>query len=241
MTAYFIYYILGIILIPAIILSIYAEIKVKSTFSEYQKTLSKSGSTAYQVARRLLDYKGLQDVNVVEISGNLTDNFNPKNKTISLSSDVYNSTSISAIAVACHEVGHAYQYKDNYFPIKIRNTIIPICNISSKLLLPLVIIGLIFDFLLFMPIFGNIILISGVTIFGLSTLFNFITLPIEYNASNRAYDMIIKSGELDQEELNGAKKVLSSAALTYLAAFVYSLLNLLRFVLTILAITGSKD
>jgi len=237
---YFIYYALGIVLLPAIFLAVMAEAKVESNYRKYKSVLAKSGSTAYEVARRILDYHGLNDIQIVEIKGKLTDNYNHRKKTISLSSDVYNSTSVSAISVACHEVGHAIQYKNHYFPIKLRNLIIPMCNIASKLLIPLVILGVVLDFVLLIPNVGRIILIIGVASYGLTTLFNLITLPVEYNASNRAHKLMLELGELDEEEIVGAKAVLSSAALTYLASFVYSLLNLLRFVGTIFIVIHSQ-
>lgn len=233
---YWEYYVLGIILLPAILLAIYAQSRVQSTYSKYSKVHSKGNLTAMQIARAVLDSAGLKQVAIQQTSGHLTDNYNPKTDIVSLSSDVINSTSVAAIGIACHEVGHAIQHHTNYAPAKLRNIIVPICNFSSVVLWPLIVIGLLFNFV-FIPnsIIGSIFLWSGVIFFGSAVLFNIFTLFSEYNASNRAIK-ILEGGEfLDQEELSGAKAVLKAAALTYLAALLVSILELARFLIVILS------
>lgn len=225
------YYILGIILLPAIILSIYAQVKVQSTYSKYRKVISEKNLTGKQVAELILNASDISNVQITEIEGNLTDYYDSKNKVLALSKANYNGSSISSIGVTAHECGHAIQDKVNYFPMKLRSMVIKIYNISSKLLLPLIIIGFIFDFLLLIPFASTIFLYIGITVFGLSLLLNLITLPVEFNASKRALEILEKSTILTNEETKMAKKVLNSAALTYVAAFIYSLLNFLRFVL----------
>ena len=224
---YWDYYILGIILLPGIILSIYAECKVNSTFNKFHSTLANCGKTASEIARLYLDYAGLKDIQIIKVNGRLTDYYNHKKKIIALSSDVYDSSSLSAIGVACHEVGHALQYKSAYLPIKLRNLIIPLCNFSNGLLWPLVIIGAI----LYYTNLGQICILIGVGIFTLSVLLNLVTLPVEYNASKRACNLLLNSTLLDSEEVSCVKKVLGAAALTYVAGLVISILNLLRFIL----------
>ncbi len=228
---YFTYYVLGIILLPAIILGIYAQIKVHANYDKYSKVLTEKGVTGKEVAKLILDASNITDVQVIEVSGKLSDYYDDKNKTLALSSQNYNSSSIASLGVTAHECGHAIQNKEGLFINKLRNVIIKVYNISSKLLLPILIIGLIFNFLLLIPYVANIVILSGITVFGLSLLFNLITLPVEFDASNKALKILKESELLNKEELKGAKKVLRSAALTYVAEFIYSLLNFLRFVL----------
>lgn len=232
---YWEYYIMGIILLPALILAIYAQSKVNSTYGKFSQVMSKKGIKAYEMARLLLDCAELQNVKVIQVAGNLTDYYDDKKKVVALSSSVYDSSSVAALGIAAHEVGHALQFKNNYLPVKIRNIIIPITNISSTLLWPLVMLGLIFNFAA-MPgsLVGDICLWSGVIIFGLAALLDLITLPVEYNASHRAIQILSKTEILDDEETKGAKKVLGAAALTYVASLLTSILNLIRFLLVIL-------
>lgn len=221
------YYTLGILILPGILLSIYAEIKVHTTYNKYREISSMNGRTAYEVARMFLDMAGLTEIKIIPVRGYLSDYYNPRTKTIGLSEGVYNSTSIASIGIACHEVGHAIQYKNNYLPIKIRNILIPICNLGNKLLWVTVFLGLFFFY------FGDggFIIDIGITVFALTTLLNLVTLPVEFNASKRAIKLLDSSGTLTQEECYGVKKVLDSAALTYVAGFIVSLLNLLRLIL----------
>lgn len=226
---YWDYYILGIILLPGLILAIYAQTKVTSTFNKYSKAISESGKTASEIARMFLDYAGLKDINIIRVRGELTDYYNHRKKVIALSESVYDSASISALGVACHEVGHALQYKTNYLPIKIRNFIIPICNFANNMLWIFIVLGAIF----FYSNLGIIFWYIGVGVFALSVILNLITLPVEYNASNRALQLLEKSTVLNVEETKCAKEVLYSAGLTYVASLVVSILNLLRLILVL--------
>ncbi len=226
---YYEYYILGIILLPGIILAIYAQSKVSYTFHKYSECFSSCGKTASEVARMFLDFAGLKDIKIIRVRGELTDYYNHRQKTLALSDSVYDSMSISALGVACHEVGHALQYKTNYIPIKIRNFIIPICNIVNNLLWVLIILGAIF----FYTNIGIWFWYIGVGAFALSVLVNLATLPCEYNASNRALKLLQDSTILTEEETGYAKKVLYAAGLTYVASLVVSILNLVRLLLVL--------
>ena len=232
---YYTYYILGIILLPGIILATYAQTKVTTTFNKFSTTLALCGKTASEVARLFLDNAGLQNIQIIKSCGYLTDYYDHKKKVIALSEDVYNSQSISAIGVACHEVGHALQYKTKYPPIIIRNIIVHMCNFTSKGLWLLILVGA----LLYYTPLGNILMWIGVGIFGLSVLLNLVTLPVEYDASKKATQLLEKSTILTAEETRCTEKVLKAAALTYVASLVISLLNLLRFVLSL--IIRSRD
>ena len=227
---YWEYYLMGIILLPGIIFAAYAQAKVNGTFRKYAATFAGCGMTAKEVARTFLDHAGLKDINIIRVRGELTDYYNHRKKVIALSDSVMDSNSIAAIGVACHEVGHALQYKTHYFPIILRNIIIPICNFANRMLWILIIIGALF----FYFNMGSTMLWIGIIIFALSVLLNLITLPVEYNASNRALQLLEKSTMLDEQETQCAKQVLYSAALTYVASLVVSILNLLRLVLILL-------
>lgn len=231
---YFEYYLMGIILLPGLLFAIYAQSKVTKTYNEYRSIHAKSGVRASDFVRSLLSSSGMGDISVKEISGKLTDYFDPANKEICLSNDVYNSSSISALGVACHEFGHALQKKDKYIPYQIRRIIIPITNIASNLLWPLVILGLIFNLgVEGGGLLGEIFLWSGITVFGLAVVVNLATLPVEFDASRRALKILSSTGTLDEEELGETKEVLNAAALTYVAALLVSVLNLLRFILVV--------
>ena len=229
---YWTYYLLGILLIPGIIFSIYAQAKVTSTYNKYSKSLSESGKTAKDIAEIMLESAGCHDIEVARVEGHLTDNFNPKTKTVSLSDSVYDSSSVAAIGVAAHEIGHVLQHKTNYFPIKLRTLAITTSNLSSTLLWPLLIIGLILNSVVVSTL-GNYLIWAGIIMFSLAVVVNLVTLPVEYNASKRATKILQQSGILTREETQEAKAVLNAAALTYVAALVVSILNLLRLVLSI--------
>lgn len=231
-STYWTYYLLGIIVLPGIILGLYAQFKVNNTYHKYSRIPSSKGKTAGEVARAILNAADCHDIQIAHIGGELTDNYNHSTRTVSLSSNVCNSTSVSAIGIAAHEVGHALQYKTNYALVHIRKAAIITSNITSTLLWPLVIIGLVLNFGL-MTSFGMIMVYAGVAVFGMAALVNLVTLPVEYNASRRAIKILEESRILDEEEIPQAKKVLDAAALTYVAALVISILNLLRFVLAI--------
>ena len=206
------------LVLPAVIFALWAQFNVKSTFSKYSKIASRSGMTGFDSARRILDANGLGSVRIAHVSGDLTDHYNPTDNTIYLSDSVYGSNSAAAIGVAAHEAGHAVQHATGYTPIKIRSAIIPITNIGSNLAMPLIILGIILSF----PTLAYI----GVAAFGLSTLFQLVTLPVEFDASGRALKAL--EGSLDGDDLASARKVLRAAALTYVAALAVSLVNLLR-------------
>lgn len=212
-----------IFVIPALLLGLYAQFKVKSAFSKYSQQRSARGMTGADAAAYILQQNGIYDVRIQHIRGSLTDNYNPVTKVISLSDSVYASSSVAAIGVAAHETGHAIQHATGYFPIRLREAIIPVTKIGSWLYLPLIIIGCI------MSMQGLIDI--GIVLFGTIALFQLVTLPVEFNASNRALKTIESSGMLAGSEISGAKAVLSAAALTYVAALVSSLAQLLRLLL----------
>ncbi|MBE5745745.1 MAG: zinc metallopeptidase [Clostridiales bacterium] len=225
------YYISGIILLPAIILAIFAQIKVHSTYVKYSKIKTNKNLTGKEVAELILQAKDINDVEITEIEGTLTDYYDSKNKVLALSKDNFNNSSVSNLGVTAHECGHAIQDKEHYLLMKLRSIVIKVYNISSKFLFPLILIGIIFDFIFLIPTVSSIFIYIGISIFGLSFLLNLITLPVEFNASKKALKILKEENILTDEELKGAKKVLSAAALTYVAEFLYSLLNLIRFIL----------
>ena len=207
---------------PALIFTGWAQWKVTSTYKKWRQYGNSRGMTGAQAAKYMMEQNGIYDVDIQMIGGELTDNYNPTNKVVSLSSDIYNGTSIAAIGIACHEVGHVVQHHVGYFPIKVRNAIIPITNIGATLAIPLIILGLIL----------NVVNLAwlGVLCFGLSTLFQLITLPVEFNASARALQLLESEGFLYGDENRQARKVLSAAAMTYVAAAATAILQLLRLI-----------
>lgn len=213
-----------LLVLPAIIFALIAQIMVKSTFSKYSSENNQHGYTAKEVARKILDENGLYNVSIEYVSGNLTDHYDPSANVIRLSDSVYNSTSVAAIGVAAHEVGHAIQHAQGYAPIKIRQAIIPITQIGSSLALPLVFIGMLIGALQWLIPIG-IFLYTGVV------LFQAVTLPVEFNASGRALKTLDKNVILYKSEVKMAKKVLTAAAMTYVAAMFSSLMSLLRLIL----------
>ena len=229
---YFTYYLLGIILLPGIIFAIYAQSQVSSKFNKYKEINYSQTKPVHEKARFFLDAMGAYDVKVNKTSGFLTDHYNPKTETVSLSDEVYNSTSIASLGIACHEIGHVLQHKQGYKLLKLRSWLIPIINIGSFMMWPLVILGLLLEGLQYTSV-GQTLIIIGVVIFGLSVLFSAITIPIEKDASKRAYKMLVETGELTYEEGKSVKEVLDAAALTYVASLVVSILSFIRFVLAI--------
>lgn len=229
--AYWEYILMGIILIPGLIFAAIAQARVNSAYKEYSQVMSNKNIAAKDAARQILDGAGLSNVSIESVSGRLTDHYDPRSNVVRLSEDIYNSTSIAALGVAMHEVGHAIQHNKGYIPAKIRSFAVGFSNISSYFLWPLVIIGLVYNFLYFDGIIGTICLWSGIAFFGIAVLVNLATLPVEYNASNRALKILESTNMLDESELPGCKKVLRAAGLTYVAALIVSILNLLRFVL----------
>lgn len=233
--AYYLYYILGFIMIPGILLGIWAQTKIYTTFNQYNKIDTQHGKPAREIARFMLDSAGMIDTKVQPIKGDLTDNFNPKTNVVSLSSAVYNSATIASVGVCAHEVGHAFQHKQKYAPIKIRSALVPIMNISGFLVWPLIIAGLFLE-IAYMAVAADILIYIGIGVYALNTVFCLITLPIELNASKRAYKMLVSTGEMDQKEAEGVKKVLNAAAWTYVASLITSVLSLLRLLLFVFAI-----
>lgn len=217
-----------VIVLPCILLSLWASSSVNSTFNKYSKVMSIRRITGADAAQRVLSANGVAGVRIERVSGNLTDHFDPRTNVIRLSDSVYNSTSVAAIGVACHEAGHAVQYAKNYGPIKIRAAIIPLTNIGSKLAMPLILIGVLLSFL---GNFSYMLVDLGIAAFGLSLVFQLVTLPVEFDASRRAIATIENTGILTNEEQNGAKKTLRAAAMTYVAATAVALAQLLRLIL----------
>ena len=217
-----------ILIIPCLILSLWASTRVNSTFRRYSKQLSARAITGAQAAQRVLSANGVGNVKIERISGNLTDHFDPKTNVIRLSDGVYDSTSTAAIGVACHEAGHAVQYAQEYAPIKLRAAIIPITNFGSKLALPLILLGILLSGFIST---SYTFVYLGIACFGLSLVFQLITLPVEFNASRRALESIRESNILSDDEIKGARKTLSAAALTYVAATAVSLAQLLRLLI----------
>ena len=219
-----------IIVVPVFILAMVASGNVKSTFRKYAKVYSASRITGAEAAERVLRGHGVTNVRIEQVSGSLTDNYDPRNNVIHLSQDVYSSTSVAAIGVAAHEAGHACQYADNYGPVRLRMAIIPMTNIGSQLSVPLIILGIVLSG--FSSIFYAMAYV-GLFLFALCVFFQLVTLPVEFNASHRALESIDQQGMLSEEEIRGSKKVLHAAAMTYVAALAVAVAQLLRFALLV--------
>ena len=219
-----------ILVMPAIIFATWASARVNTTFEKYSKQLSARRMTGEEAARRVLSANGIYNVEIKRIGGKLTDHYDPRDNVIRLSDAVYSGTSTAAIGVAAHEAGHAVQHAQNYAPVKIRTAIVPITNIGSKLSIPLILIGILLSYL--GPIFPYIAY-AGVAAFGLCVVFQLVTLPTEFNASSRALVAIEQCGILSSEEIKGSKKVLSAAALTYVAALAVTFMQFLRLFLMV--------
>lgn len=222
------------LVLPCLILSLWASAHVNSTFRRYSKQHSLRGITGADAAARVLATNGVRGVRIERVSGNLTDHYDPTSNVIRLSDSVYGSTSTAAIGVACHEAGHAVQYAQQYAPIKLRAAIIPVTNFGSRLAMPLILIGLLFSSL---GELSNFFIYLGIACFGLSLVFQLVTLPVEFNASRRALAAIEQGGILTDEERSGARKTLTAAALTYVAATAVSLAQLLR----LLTLFGNRN
>lgn len=221
-----------LVLIPAMIFAFWAQINVQMTFSRFKQVRNRRGLTAADVARRILDANGLNYVQIQRVSGELTDHYDPRAQVVRLSDSVYDSTSVAAIGVAAHEVGHACQHAEDYVPLRIRSAIIPMTRIGSMLAMPVFILGLLLAQLsLYGNMVGDVFMMLGILLFSLSTLFQLVTLPTEFNASARALKTLESYGILDGDELVGARSTLRAAALTYVAALASSLASLLRLLL----------
>ncbi len=212
-----------ILVVPALLLSLWAQYKVNSTYTKFSKSRTMRGLSGHDAARRILDLNGLSYVRIEQTAGKLTDHFDPRDNVVRLSDGVYNSQSIAAVGVAAHEVGHAIQYAQSYAPMKLRAAIIPMTNIGSTLSIPLIFLGF---FLSIEPL-----VTVGILLFSLVAVFQLVTLPVEFNASSRAIATLDSQGILTAEELAGTRKVLSAAAMTYVAALIVSLAQLLRLLL----------
>lgn len=212
-----------IILIPGLLLAMYAQAKVSSTYNRYKKVTSHSGYTGAQFARKMLNGNGLYDVTITQISGRMSDHYDPRANQVRLSAEVYNGTSIASLGIAAHEVGHAVQHATNYFPLTVRNLVVPVTNFSSSIYMLFIFIGIIMN--------SFSMIQFGIMLFAVIVIFQVITLPVEFNASRRAIATLGGDGVLDAEELSGAKRVLGAAAMTYVAAMVTAVLQLLQLLM----------
>ena len=213
-----------LLVIIGLIISLAASGMVRSTYSKYAKVRSKNGITAAQAAQTILQGAGIYDVSIQHISGDLTDNYNPTTKVLNLSDSTYGSTSVAAIGVAAHECGHAIQHQTNYAPLNIRAALVPAVNIGSTISIPMILVGVLLSY-------NQTLITLGIALFSLTLLFQLVTLPVEFDASGRALRILNDSGLLDTQEVSQAKKVLTAAAMTYVAAVAVSALQLLRLVL----------
>lgn len=225
MGLYYFDYTYFIFIVPALIVTMIAQFRVNSTFQKYSGIYSAKNMTGAQAADSVAKGGGALGVQIRHIAGNLTDNFDPRNNTISLSDNVYSSTSIAALGVAAHEAGHSVQHAQGYFPNKIRTALVPVTNIGSRLAVPLIIIGLI------LPVQYDFVVTIGIAMYSLAVLFQLATLPVEFNASFRAIRALDQAGILYPDELEGAKQVLKAAAMTYLAASFTAIMSLLRLII----------
>ncbi len=222
-----------IIIIPGILFALWAQIRVSTTFAKYDKVQSRSNWTASDLSRMLLEKNGCAVV-VQPTKGKLTDNYNPKTGVLSLSEATYNSSSVAALGVAAHEVGHAVQHEEGYFLLKLRSFIVPAVNFATYLAIPLVIIGVLLEWLVVAaPTVGSVFISLGIICYSLATVFSLITLPVELNASRRAKKMLLETGVLEEDEVKQVGKVLNAAAMTYFAGLLVSLLYFLRFLLIV--------
>ena len=217
-----------VLVLPCVLLSLWASSNVKSTFNKYSRQFSSRRLTGAEAAQQVLSANGVRGVRIDRVSGNLTDHYDPKTNVIRLSDSVYSSTSTAAIGVACHEAGHAVQYAENYAPIKLRAAIIPLTNFGSRIAMPLILAGILLTAL---GSFSDTLVYLGIAAFGMSLVFQIVTLPVEFNASRRAMEAISGGNLLTEEEQQGARKTLTAAALTYVAATAVALAQLLRLLM----------
>lgn len=232
------YWVCYLLLLVAFVFSLYAQIKVNSSFKKYNKVLSSRRITGAQAAREILDSKGLYSVSIEHVRGSLTDHYDPTLNVVRLSDAVYNSTSVASIGIAAHECGHAIQHAEDYKPVVFRTRIVGVTNICSRVSYLLILFGIILD--VFWGSLGFFFQVAGVVAFAVVTFFQLVTLPVEYNASSRAVEIIRSKEILAKSEMKGAESVLSAAALTYLAALCVSLLQLLRLILLIISRSGGR-
>lgn len=212
-----------IFVIPGLLLGLWAQMRVSSAFKKYSAVHAHNGMSAEEVARSMLNRSGCGEVSVRTVSGNLTDHYDPRNNTLRLSDGVYGSTSVAAIGVAAHECGHAMQQHEGYVPLKLRSALVPVVNLGSNLYFPIFLLGLVFSW--------EPLLYVGIACFALTLVFALVTLPVEFNASGRALSVLEEQGYLSRDEMDGARAVLNAAALTYVAAAISSLLQLVRLLI----------
>ncbi len=212
-----------ILVIPGLLLGLWAQMRVSSAFKKYSAVHARNGMSAEEVARSMLNRADCGDVSVRSVSGNLTDHYDPRNNTLRLSDGVYGSTSVAAIGVAAHECGHAMQQHEDYAPLKLRSALVPVVNLGSNLYFPIFLLGLLFSW--------EPLLYVGIACFALTLVFSLVTLPVEFNASGRALRVLEQQGYLSGEEMDGARAVLNAAAMTYVAAAISSLLQLVRLLI----------
>ena len=241
MDFYTLYWLLGLIMVPGIILAVVAQTKVSTTYNKMKQIGTEKGITANQVAREVLDNNDLTNISLTTTPHELGDHYDPKNEIIALSPGVNGSSSIASVGIAMHEVGHALQDSQGYAFSRLRKFLVPVINFTSKMLWPLVIIGMIFSFGgASGSLFGDICLYSGIIFFGLNVLFSLITLPTELDASKRAMKVLREQGYMNEDELANVKKVLSAAAMTYVASLLVSILNFLRFLLSVIMVRNNE-
>lgn len=212
-----------ILVIPGLLLGLWAQMRVSSAFKKYSAVHARNGMSAEEVARSMLNQAGCGEVSIRSVSGNLTDHYDPRNNTLRLSDGVYGSTSVAAIGVAAHECGHAMQQHEGYAPLKLRSALVPVVNLGSNLYFPIFLLGLLFSW--------EPLIYVGIACFALTLVFSLVTLPVEFNASGRALRVLEQQGYLSSEEMDGARAVLSAAAMTYVAAAISSLLQLVRLLI----------
>lgn len=240
--AEYLYFLVGLLIFPGVIYGIVAQINVSSTFGKFEKYNNRRGLTAQDVAQRILTGAGITDVKIKATTGHLTDHYDPRDKTLHLSESTYNSTSVAALGVAAHEAGHAIQHHEGYTPLRIRNWFVPIVNFASRMFWVVFLVGILMMFLsMTYANLGYILIWVSVAMYGASTLFYLITVPVEYNASNRAIKHLNEQNVLDSDELGFAKQVLRAAAQTYVSSLIVSALYFLRFLLHILIIFKRED
>lgn len=242
MWLYFIYYGSFIIVIPGIIISIICQCLISYRYKKYSRVQSRSMWNAHEMSDMILERQGINSVDIQKIRGNLTDNYNPSTDVLSLSEKVYDGTDIASLGVAAHECGHACQKYDGSLLLKLRSILVPITNIGSRLAVPLAVIGVIIEFIIggTETNAGTVIIAIACCLYSLSTIFALVTLPVEFNASHRALRMLKEQNILDRGELIGAKRVLSAAAMTYVASLVISFLYLLRFLVILGSVRGNR-
>lgn len=213
-----------LLVLIGVVLTLLASALVNSTYAKYKKVHSMSGLTGAQAAERILQGAGIRDVRICHIAGNLTDNYNPKTKVLSLSDSVYNSSSVAAIGVAAHECGHAIQHAEEYAPIKLRGAMVPVVNICSTISWPMILLGVLASW-------NSVLIMLGIALFSGTVLFSLVTLPVEFDASHRALRILDRTGLMSTREVGQARKVLTAAACTYIASAAAMILQLVRLIL----------